>query len=74
MFKIVLNRFKIYFSYVFFFLVFSTSALATTDENGAIIDNNTFDSAYSLGYWQYHPSTVCRLPTDETEAYLVFNK
>ncbi len=69
------NSFKQVLKFIlvmFFGLSFTTSALATTDENGAIIDNNTFATAYPIGYWKYHGSTVCRLKADETEAYFSF--
>ena len=50
------NSFKQVLKFIlvmFFGLSFTTSALATTDENGAIIDNNTFATAYPIGYWQF---------------------
>jgi hypothetical protein len=51
---------------------FATSALAITDENGAIIKNNTFGTAYPIGYWQYHASTICKLEPEQKEAYFSF--
>lgn len=57
---------------MFFGFFFVTNASATTDENGAIIENNTFGTAYPIGYWQYHGSTICRLKADQTVAYFSF--
>ena len=72
MFKNSFKRVLKFILVMFFGFWFSTSASATIDETGALIDNNTFDSAYSLGYWQYHPSIICRLPADKKEAFFQF--
>lgn len=69
------NSFKQVLKFIlvmFFGLSFTTSALATTDQYGSIIDNNTFDTAYPMGYWQYHGSTICKLKADKNEAYFSF--
>ena len=57
---------------MFFGFFFATNASATTDENGAIIENNTFGTAYPIGYWQYHGSTICKLEAGKPEAFFSF--
>ena len=57
---------------VFSSLLATSASSATIDETGAIIDNNTFATAHTMGYWQYHGSTVCKLESGETEAYFSF--
>ena len=57
---------------VFSSLLATSASSATIDETGAIIDNNTFTTAHTMGYWQYHGSTVCKLESGETEAYFSF--
>ncbi|QKF78419.1 hypothetical protein [Arcobacter defluvii] len=69
------NCFRLVLKFIlvmFFGFLFATSASATINENGAIIENNSFATAYPIGYWQYHASTVCMLEAGETEAYFSF--
>lgn len=42
-----------------------------TDEN-AIIENNTFGTAYPIGYWQYHGSTICKLEAGKPGSFFSF--
>ncbi|OCL93712.1 hypothetical protein [Aliarcobacter thereius] len=51
---------------LFIGMFFSSSAL------GAITGNNTFQTAYSFGYWQYHQSGVTTLNSSENDAYYSF--
>ena len=69
------NSFKQFLKFIlvmFFGFFFATNASATTDENGAIIENNTFGTAYPIGYWQYHGSTICKLEAGKPEAFFSF--
>ena len=69
------NSFKQFLKVIlvmFFGFFFATNASATTDENGAIIENNTFGTAYPIGYWQYHGSTICKLEAGKPEAFFSF--
>ncbi len=70
------NSFKQFLKFilviVFSSLLATSASSSTIDETGAIIDNNTFATAHSMGYWQYHGSTICRLKADQTEAYFSF--
>ncbi|HJE03043.1 MAG TPA: hypothetical protein K8U92_04115, partial [Aliarcobacter thereius] len=51
---------------LFIGMFFSSSAL------GAITGNNTFQTAYSFGYWQYHSSGVTTLDANKNDAYYSF--
>lgn len=69
------NSFKQFLKFILvmvFGFFFATNASATTDQNGAIIENNTFGTAYPIGYWQYMPSTICKLEAGKPEAYFSF--
>lgn len=70
------NSFKQFLKFilvmVFSSLLATSASSATIDETGAIIDNNTFATAHTMGYWQYHGSTICRLKADQTVAYFSF--
>ncbi|RBQ30790.1 hypothetical protein CRU92_10630 [Arcobacter sp. FW59] len=37
-----------------------------------ITGNNSFSTAYSFGYWEYHPSGVTSLPADKNDAFYSF--
>ena len=58
------NSFKQFLKFilvmVFSSLLATSASSATIDETGAIIDNNTFATAHTMGYWQFpshiHPS------------------
>ncbi|RXJ80208.1 hypothetical protein [Arcobacter sp. F2176] len=56
---------------MFFSFSFSISAFAET-ENGAIVGNNSYATAYSMGYWKYASSTICNLKAGQDEAYFKF--
>ena len=70
------NSFKQFLKFilviVFSSLLATSASSATIDETGAIIDNNTFVTAHTMGYWLYHGSTICRLKSDQTVAYFSF--
>lgn len=54
---------------MFFGFVFSTSAFGADD---GITGNNSFNTAHSIGYWEYHPSTVAKLVANQNDAYFSF--
>lgn len=51
---------------IFFVFVFNTNAFAT------ITGNNSFATAYDMGYWQYHSYDVTLLSPNQNEAYYKF--
>jgi len=38
----------------------------------AITGNNSFSTAYLMGYWEYHGSTICKLEAGQNAAYFKF--
>ncbi|MCG3675287.1 hypothetical protein L5F46_10940 [Aliarcobacter butzleri] len=57
---------------MFFGFVFTTNAFGTP---GVITGNDSFNTAHSIGYWEYHSSTVAKLEVTEknqTDSYFSF--
>ncbi|MDN5108095.1 hypothetical protein PJV93_11355 [Aliarcobacter butzleri] len=56
---------------MFFGFVFTTNAFGTP---GAITGNDSFGSAHSIGYWEYHSSTVAKLEVtkNQSDSYFSF--
>jgi hypothetical protein len=50
----------------------STIELIPAYAADVITGNNSFDTAYSAGYWKYSNMTTTILPADQTEAYYKF--
>ncbi|MCT7633736.1 hypothetical protein, partial [Aliarcobacter butzleri] len=54
---------------IFLGSVFTTNTFGASD---GITGNNSFNTAHSIGYWEYHPSTVARLVNNQNDAYFTF--
>ena len=53
-------------------MVFSLLHISELPDSDAGVVPDTFGTAYPIGYWQYHGSTICKLEAGKPEAFFSF--